>query len=158
MRVERKQVWDHKLVNLSWRWLLQALFVGCYSSSCIFCHSSTQHRKARHSVESGKVAKKKKQKKHMPAYSMGWWTCLFTQKNTCVYSILSKDQQKSVSSKTGKCLTPSQLLICSSFSRENGYLLLICSSLSTSQKRNILQTIGLEGPICCFVRLIWIIP
>ncbi len=36
--------------------------------------------------------------------------------------------------KTGKCLTPTQLLICSSFSRENGYLLLICSSLSTSQK------------------------
>ena len=33
---------------------------------------------------------------------------------------------------TGKCLTPTQLLICSSFSRENGYLLLICSSLSTS--------------------------
>ena len=34
---------------------------------------------------------------------------------------------------TGKCLTPTQLLICSSFSRENCYLLLICSSLSTSQ-------------------------
>ena len=33
----------------------------------------------------------------------------------------------------GKCLTPTQLLICSSFSRENGHLLLICSSLSTSQ-------------------------
>ncbi len=63
MRVERKQVWNHKLVNLSWRWLLQALFVGCYSSSCIFCHSSTQHRKARHSVESGKVAKKKAKRK-----------------------------------------------------------------------------------------------
>ncbi len=34
---------------------------------------------------------------------------------------------------SGKCLTPTQLLICSSFSRENGHLLLICSSLSTSQ-------------------------
>ena len=34
---------------------------------------------------------------------------------------------------TGKCLTPTQLLICSSFSRENGHPLLICSSLSTSQ-------------------------
>ncbi len=34
---------------------------------------------------------------------------------------------------TGKCLTPTQLLICSSFSRETGHLLLICSSLSTSQ-------------------------
>ncbi len=36
----------------------------------------------------------------------------------------------------GKCLTPTQLLICSSFSRENGHLLLICSSLSTSQIRS----------------------
>ena len=34
---------------------------------------------------------------------------------------------------TGKCLTPTLLLICSSFSRENGYPLLICSSLSTAQ-------------------------
>ena len=34
---------------------------------------------------------------------------------------------------SGKCLTPTQLLICSSFSRENGHLFLICSSLSTSQ-------------------------
>ncbi len=33
----------------------------------------------------------------------------------------------------GKCLTPTQLLICSSFSRENGHVLLVCSSLSTSQ-------------------------
>ena len=33
---------------------------------------------------------------------------------------------------SGKCSTPSQLLFCSSFSRENGHLLLICSSLSTS--------------------------
>ena len=33
----------------------------------------------------------------------------------------------------GKCSTPTQLLICSSFSRENGHLLLICSSLSTTQ-------------------------
>ena len=37
--------------------------------------------------------------------------------------------------KPGKCLTPTLLLICSSFSRENGHLLLICSSLSTSQKQ-----------------------
>ena len=37
---------------------------------------------------------------------------------------------------TGKCLTPTQLLICSSFGRENGHLLLICSSLSTSQSIN----------------------
>ena len=34
---------------------------------------------------------------------------------------------------SGKCLTPTQLLICSSFSRENGHVLLVCSSLSTSQ-------------------------
>ena len=34
---------------------------------------------------------------------------------------------------TGKCSTPSPLLICSSFSKENCNLLLICSSLSTSQ-------------------------
>ena len=37
---------------------------------------------------------------------------------------------------TGKCLTPTQLLICSSFSRENGHFLLICSSLSTSQNKS----------------------
>ena len=36
--------------------------------------------------------------------------------------------------KTGWCLTLTLLLICSSFSRENGYPLLICSSLSTAQK------------------------
>ena len=41
---------------------------------------------------------------------------------------------------TGKCLTPSQLLICSSFSRENCHLLLICSSLSTSQTNTLRQT------------------
>ena len=44
---------------------------------------------------------------------------------------------------TGKCLTPTQLLICSSFSRENVHLLLICSSLSTTQtttKRTIWVT------------------
>ncbi len=34
---------------------------------------------------------------------------------------------------SGWCSTPTLLLICSSFSRENDYLLLICSSLSTSQ-------------------------
>ena len=35
---------------------------------------------------------------------------------------------------TGWCSTPTLLLICSSFSRENGHPLLICSSLSTAQK------------------------
>ena len=34
---------------------------------------------------------------------------------------------------TGWCSTPTLLLICSSFSRENGYPLLVCSSLSTAQ-------------------------
>ena len=34
---------------------------------------------------------------------------------------------------TGWCSTPTLLLICSSFSRENGHPLLICSSLSTAQ-------------------------
>ena len=34
---------------------------------------------------------------------------------------------------TGWCSTPTQLLICSSFNRENGHPLLICSSLSTAQ-------------------------
>ena len=34
---------------------------------------------------------------------------------------------------SGWCSTPNQLLICSSFSREYGHPLLICSSLSTSQ-------------------------
>ena len=33
----------------------------------------------------------------------------------------------------GWCSTPTQLLICSSFNRENGHPLLICSSLSTAQ-------------------------
>ncbi len=33
----------------------------------------------------------------------------------------------------GWCLTPTLLLICSSFSRENGNIFLICSSLSTAQ-------------------------
>ncbi len=35
----------------------------------------------------------------------------------------------------GWCSTPTLLLICSSFSRENGHPLLICSSLSTGQLR-----------------------
>ena len=34
---------------------------------------------------------------------------------------------------TGWCSTPTLLLICSSFSKENGYPFLICSSLSTAQ-------------------------
>ena len=34
---------------------------------------------------------------------------------------------------SGKCSTPNQLLICSSFSGENGKFFLICSSLSTNQ-------------------------
>ena len=34
---------------------------------------------------------------------------------------------------SGWCSTPNQLLICSSFSRENGHPLLICSPLSTAQ-------------------------
>ena len=37
---------------------------------------------------------------------------------------------------TGWCSTPTQLLICSSFNRENGHPLLICSSLSTAQISN----------------------
>ncbi len=41
---------------------------------------------------------------------------------------LGKYFQKGWEIFSGKCLTPSQLLICSSFSRENGHLLLICSS------------------------------
>ena len=38
---------------------------------------------------------------------------------------------------TGRCSTPNQLLICSSFSRENSHPLLICSSLSTSQIKHV---------------------
>ena len=38
--------------------------------------------------------------------------------------------------KPGWCSTPTQLLICSSFNRENGHPLLICSSLSTAQKQS----------------------
>ena len=44
---------------------------------------------------------------------------------------------------TGKCLTPTQLLICSSFSRENGHPLLICSSLSTAQIREAMSWKGM---------------
>ncbi len=43
---------------------------------------------------------------------------------------------------TGWCLTPTLLLICSSFSRENGYPLLICSSLSTAQL-NVIKYLSL---------------
>ena len=39
---------------------------------------------------------------------------------------------------TGWCSTPTLLLICSSFSRENGHPLLICSSLSTAQVKKSL--------------------
>ena len=38
---------------------------------------------------------------------------------------------------TGWCSTPTLLLICSSFSTENGHPLLICSSLSTTQTNKI---------------------
>ncbi len=48
-------------------------------------------------------------------------------------SFLQKETSKQHQSITGWCLTPTLLLICSSFSRENGYPLLICSSLSTAQ-------------------------
>ena len=41
--------------------------------------------------------------------------------------------------KSGWCSTPTYLLICSSFSRENGHPLLICSSLSTNQIWKSLQ-------------------
>ena len=45
----------------------------------------------------------------------------------------------------GWCLTPTLLLICSSFNRENGYPLLICSSLSTAQvKISIFTELELE--------------
>ena len=37
-------------------------------------------------------------------------------------------------SETGWCSTPTYLLICSSFNRENGTFFLICSSLSTNQE------------------------
>ena len=47
--------------------------------------------------------------------------------------------------KTGKCLTPTQLLICSSFSRENGHLLLICSSLSTSENHQLKSAVYGRG-------------
>ncbi len=45
---------------------------------------------------------------------------------------------------TGWCSTPTQLLICSSFNRENGHPLLICSSLSTQIISIILETAHLR--------------
>ena len=47
--------------------------------------------------------------------------------------------------KSGKCLTPSQLLICSSFSRENGYLLPICSKHQPVIHEHIVQTGRMES-------------
>ena len=47
----------------------------------------------------------------------------------------------------GWCSTPTQLLICSSFSRENGHPLLICSSLSTAQSANGLACWFGAGPV-----------
>ena len=47
---------------------------------------------------------------------------------------------------TGWCSTPNQLLICSSFSRENGHPLLICSSLSTAQYIYIYVSIHTHPP------------
>ena len=44
----------------------------------------------------------------------------------------------------GWCSTPTQLLICSSFNRENGHPLLICSSLSTAQV--LLVVLNLVSP------------
>ncbi len=52
-------------------------------------------------------------------------------------SFLPASNIKHVQSYTGWCSTLTLLLICSSFSRENGYPLLICSSLSTAQKRHL---------------------
>ncbi len=45
---------------------------------------------------------------------------------------------------TGKCSTPNQLLICLSFSGENGKFFLICSSLSTNQIISILVSRYME--------------
>ncbi len=50
--------------------------------------------------------------------------------------LFSIDFHPSKESFTGWCLTPTLLLICSSFSRENGHIFLICSSLSTAQFKN----------------------
>ena len=54
----------------------------------------------------------------------GWW-------EYCCYHCAPQNTDWQVRT------TPTQLLICSSFSRENGHLLLICSSLSTSQLMRI---------------------
>ncbi len=58
------------------------------------------------------------------------------KKSEYIPSGIRKKQKVSIFKKkniTGWCLTPTLLLICSSFSRENCHLLLICSSLSTAQ-------------------------
>ena len=47
---------------------------------------------------------------------------------------------------TGCCSTLTLLLVCSSFSRENGHPLLICSSLSTAQGRNTIIFVVVFAP------------
>ena len=47
-----------------------------------------------------------------------------------------KNHKSPFTNTSGWCLTPTLLLICSSFSRENGHIFLICSSLSTAQTSN----------------------
>ena len=56
---------------------------------------------------------------------------------------------KSLTILTGWCSTPTQLLICSSFNRENGHPLFICSSLSTAQliSESLLPIIIFQGKI-----------
>ncbi len=72
------------------------------------------------------------------------WLNLMGKKTLCLVGIPIKGNNNpscgwtriTVESLTGWCSTLSLLLICSSFSGENGHPLLICSSLSTTQLRN----------------------
>ena len=69
----------------------------------------------------------------MDSHDVCWNFRNFAKKEHRRVPFLQVNNEDRIPLLTGKCLTPTQLLICSSFSRENGHLLLICSSLSTSQ-------------------------
>ena len=64
--------------------------------------------------------------------SMSWMSWVMI--NLLIWPIwfwtVGETQLEVLSNETGRCSTPIQLLICSSFSRENAHHLLVCSSLS----------------------------
>ena len=68
----------------------------------------------------------------MSSKKNSWVCCLLEKVGSNIFPPNGQTEQLNL---TGWCSTPTLLLICSSFSRENGHSLLICSSLSTAQLR-----------------------